>query len=322
VADWIRISRIAQVTPFLALGLFGVHAWVWSTFPGLGLTPAHFAPYLLAGACVAAGRLAPNDARKAERIAWTGAAGAILATGVNSPPGAWPTAAVALMAGASLLGLIWRARLRLCLPAVVSTLGGLYLLHGGASAAASVPSAAWLGTLALLLLGGAVADRDFRALFTSALAAGGAVAALEPRADLAPYGLIAGAVWLAGLGVWIFPDVRRWLPAVAVLGILGVGTILLHREPGVNAPWFAATALSAFGAGLAFQARPLQWTGLSGFVPFGIEMRSRWMPDTGGGWGLTLLAAGFLLLSAGVAFNLLAARKRKEEPARDGSGDG
>jgi len=88
----------------------------------------------------------------------------------------------------------------------------------------------------------------------------------------------------------------------------------------VLAPWYAATAVSTLGVGIAFRARPFQWAGLGGFVPLAIELRGRWVPQTGGGWGVTLLAAGFLLLSAGVAFNLLLARRpapQEPEQLRD-----
>jgi hypothetical protein len=321
VADYLRVGRIADAAPFLSVALFMVHGGAWSTFPGLGLSFAHVAPYLLAAACVAAGRLAIRGSRGAELMAWTGATGALVATAASSPAGVWPVGAVSLMAGASLFGLVWRSGLRLLLPATVCTFGGVYLFAAGAHSPLPLPGPAWPGALALVLLAGAGWHRDFRCLFASGLSAGGALMAINPKADLAPFGLIVLAMWLAFFGWAFFPELRRWLPLAAMSAVLGVGAVMLHQQPCLIAPWYAATAVSALGVGTAFRARPFQGAGLAGFVPLGVEMRPHWVPRTGGGWGLTLLAAGFLLLWVGVIFNLLAARRAEGEGPREVGND-
>ena len=315
VLDHVRVSRIAGAAPFIVVALFVVHGAAWSTFPGLGLSPAHVAPYVLAAACAIAGRLALAGSRGAELIGWAGAAAALLATAISPPvTGSWPMGAVALMTGASLLALVLRTRLRLLLPATVCMFGGVYIFAAGLPSTLPAPGAEWPGALALVLLAGAARHRDFRCLFASAVAAGGALVAVHPQAGLPPYGLLVLGTWLAGWSWVFFPELRRWVPFAATAGVLALGAVMLHRQPAALAPWYAATAAAAFGVGTTFRMKPFQWAGLAGFGPLAVEMRARWVPQTGGGWGVALLVAGFLFLCAGVAFNLLLARRPQEEP--------
>ncbi len=320
--EGVRALRIARLAPFVVLALFLVHASAWSSFPGLGLTPAHAAPYLLAAFLVLAERGAGRRPRAAELSAWVGGAASLLAC-LGAPPatGLWPVAGMALLAGASMLVLVKRAGLRLLLPALVCAFGGIYALGSGAATPLPPPGAAWPFALCLALLSAAAGQRDFRCLVASSAAAGAAVLGLEPAPGLVPYAAVAGAAWL---GVWswpLFPELRRWLPGAAATGALTVGAVLLWREPGVTAPWFGAASLLAACLGSALRVRSLQAIGLAGAALLAVATRSHYAPSSALGWGVVLLFLGFLLLAAGIALNLRGGRRSgRGQAAEVGSG--
>ena len=305
--------RIATAVPYLVAGLFVAHGVAWSLFPGLVLSAAHGAPYAMAAACVVSSRLAGLGSRWAEPAAWAGSAAALGLSLAGSASGdRWPVAALALMAGASLLALVERTGLRLLLPALVCVFGGTYVFAaGGAPGALPIPGAGWSAALAVALLAAAARHRDARCLTASALAMGGAVLSLDPAAGLGAYGTLVAGLWLAGWSWLLFPALRGWLPFLASLAVLGVGATLLPRDPGALLPWYAAAAATMAGIGYALERREFQLAGLLAFVPIGLVTRTCWVPRTSGGWGLVLLATGFLLLAVGVSFNLLAARRRE-----------
>lgn len=310
-----RARRIAVAAPFLVVALFVAHAVTWSTFPGLVLTPAHAAPYLLVGGCAVARRLA-RSSRWAEPLACAGAASAVLA-GLHSTheTGYWAAAAVALLSGAALFRLIRRAGLRLLLPAIACAFGGAYLAASGARSPLPVPQVGWPAAVAVSLLAGAAWHRDFRCLFASAIAAGSTLVAWAPGAVLVPFGILLSGIWLACWSWRLFPELR-WVPFAAAAGVLAVGAALLWRDPLPLSPWYAATAATAAGAGFALGRRELQAAGLASLVPLAAATRAWWLPQTAGGAGVALVAAGFLLLSAGIALNLILARRTS--PAGEG----
>jgi len=119
---------------------------------------------------------------------------------------------MALLAGAALLALVERTRLRVLLPAIVCLAGGAFSLGSGAAMPLPSPGPAWPLLLSAALLGGAAWHRDFRCLFASAAAAGASVVATEPAAALVPYGLILMSIWLGAWSWPLFPELRRWLP--------------------------------------------------------------------------------------------------------------
>jgi hypothetical protein len=302
-SDEIRVHRIARCVPFAIAGLFAAHATAWSTLQGLGLSPAHAAPWVLAAALVAAGRL--RSPGRAEFAAWAGTA-LSLGAGLAAPGGTglWPASGISLLAGAALLALARRNGLRVLLPATVCAFAGLFALGSGAGMPLPRPGPAWALALAAALAGGAFAHRDFRCLLASALAAGATLVAVEPSSRLVPYGAIVAALWLGAWSWTLFPELRRWLPCAAAVGALAVGAGLLWREPALTAPWFGTASVAIAGVGFARRMRPLQVTGLSGAALLAVATRSHYAPDTTLGWGVVLLALGFALLGAGVAFNL------------------
>jgi hypothetical protein len=174
------------------------------------------------------------------------------------------------------------------------------------------PGPAWALLAAGALLGAAAAHRDFRCLVASALATGASVVAIEPSGLLA-HGGIAGAVWLGTLSWLLFPELRRWLPCAAAAGALAIGAVLLWRDPGETAPWFAATAIGVTVIGFVLRRRSFQAVGLAGVALLAVAMRGHYAPATPLGWGVLLLGCGFLFLGVGVAVNLRGAPRQITE---------
>jgi hypothetical protein len=310
--------RIALVAPLLVCVLFAAHVVGWRSLSDLSLSPAQAAPYFLAATCAAAARLALRRPRSAEFLAWAGA-GATLGTAALSPgsTGLWPLAAAALATGAALVVVLETTRLRLFLPAAVCLFGGAYMMAAGRSAPLPPPGAVWPAGLAVALLAGAIRQRDFRCLFVSALASGVAVAALRPVPTLLAYGGVLAGLWLAVASWILFPELRRWLPFAATACVLALGAWMVwHGSPGIVAG-YGAFAMGSVGFGFAVRRVEFQGAGLASGSLLAALKHDTWIPRTPGGWGLTLVAAGFLFLSAGVAINLLLARRRASaDPGR------
>jgi hypothetical protein len=305
-----RIVRLSRVIPFLVTGLFVVHGLVWSTFPGLVRSPALASPYLLVAFSLGARRLARRQSRQAEPTAWAGAALALwAAASAPAPMGLWPLATASLLTGGTLLALSRATRLRLLLPATACVLVGGYTLWGGAVLPLPAPGAAWPALAAALLLAGAWVHRDFRCLLASALSAGATGWTLGLFAKSLPAaGMVAG-LWLAGWSWILFPGLRRWVPFAATLVVLALGTEAVLAEPARFWPCYAACAAGTALVGVAGRRGEYLGAGLAAGAVLATVKRGIWLPHTGGGWGIALLAAGFLLLGLGVAINLVLVRR-------------
>ncbi len=312
----IRVQRIAAALPFVVAGLFAVHAAGWTALPGLELSPAHAASHILAAALVSAARLAPHRPRLAEFLAWMGSAsGLALSLFPPRETGPAPAAAEAVLTGVALLALARFSGLRLLLPALVCGAAGAYAFAVDLRMPLPAPGAGWPALLAVALLAGAAAQRDFRCLFASAVAAGASLVALDPAAaDLAPLAALLAGTWLACWTWVLLPSLRLLVPFAVTASMLSVGAVLLWRDPASMLPWYAASVVAAAGAGFAFRRREFQAVGLLALGPLAGATRSWWIPQTGGRWGHALLALGFMLLSAGVACNLLWAARRRGPP--------
>jgi hypothetical protein len=308
--DSVRAGRIAQGAPFIVTALFILHGAAWSTFPGLFLSAAHFAPYALAGMCVASAHLAVRRSRAAEPVAWAGAAVALAAAVLSSPAnGRWPVGAVALMTGASLLALSQGIGLRVLLPAAVCGFAGAYTLATGSQVPWPAPGPEWPAMLSLVLLASAAWHREFRCLFASAVAAGAMVVAVHHSAGV-PFGVLLMGTWLACWSWLIFPELRSWVPFASSAGVLALGAVLLWHDPSSLALWYGASGGATLGVGLAVRKREFLGEGAGALGWLAIAMRGGWMPRTSGSWGIALLVAGFVLLSGGVALNLVVASRR------------
>jgi hypothetical protein len=306
-----RIPRLARIVPFLAVGLFVIHGLAWSAFPGLILSPALAAPYFLAAFSMGTRRLAHRLSRQAEPTAWAGAALALWsAAGAPAPTGLWPLATVSLLTGGTLLFLAKVARLRLLLPATGCLLGGAYTLSTGAVTPLPLPGPAWPALATGLFLAGAWIHRDFRCLVASALSAGATAWTLGMAArGLPAAGMVAG-LWLAGTSWVLFPDLRRWVPFAGTLVVLALGTRLVLADPSGFSPWYAGYAVATAAVGVAGRRGEYLGAGLSAGAVLATLKRGAWLPHTGGGWGIALLAAGFLLLALGVGINLALVRRQ------------
>jgi hypothetical protein len=160
------------------------------------------------------------------------------------------------------------------------------------------------------LLAGAIRQRDFRCLFVSALAAGITIAAIRPVPALLAYGGVVAGLWLAVASWLLFPELRRWVPFAATACVLALGAWMVWRGvPGIVVG-YGAFAAGTVGFGFALRRVEFQGAGLASATLLAALKHGAWIPQTPGGWGVTLVAAGFLFLSAGVAINLLLARRR------------
>jgi len=306
-----RFERIARVAPILLAGMFIAHGFLWSFIASLSLTPALAAPYLLAFSGLAARRLALFRPRTAEFVAWLGTGtGLEIASLTDSRTGLWPVAAMALVTGAVMVYLVERKGLQVFLLATGCLFGGAYAMVAGGSEPLPLPGPIWAAGFALALLAGAVRHRDFRSLFVSALAAGATLAALRPGPTLMAYGGLLGGLWLAA-GCWVvFPALRRWVPIAAMVGVLTLGAWMLWKELPGSAIGTGAVAMASIGIGFAFRRWDFQGAGLGGASVLAAFKHAAWIPASSLGWGILLLTAGFVFLTAGVLVNLVLARAR------------
>lgn len=309
--------RIAAAAPFLVAALYVIHGLGWSSLSDLSLSPAQAAPYLLVLTGMGASRAARDFPGRAEFLAWAGS-GAALWTACFSPfsTGLWPLAAAALLTGACLVALVETTRLRVFLPATICLFGGAYIFASGTSGLLPTPGAVWPAGVAAALLAGAVRQRDFRCLFASALAAGTAVALIHPLPAYA--GIIAG-LWLAVASWILFPSLRPWVPFAATVGVLALAEWLAWREVRGMDVGCGAFSAAALGAGFALKRMEFKGAGLASSGLLAAMRYDSWIPMSAKGWGVLLLAAGFVFLSAGVAVNLLLARRR-ERPSPSETG--
>ncbi len=306
-----RLRRIIRVVPVLIAVLFIAHGLVWSVIATLTLTWAQAAPYILAIAASAAARLAPYRPRTAEFLAWAGAGSTLWAASLSdASTGLWPLAAMALMTGGVLIYLVEGKGLRLFLLAAVCLFSGAYVAVLGNVEPLPLPGAAWPAALAVALLAGAIRHRDFRCLFVSALSVAAALGSIRPGPAFLGYGGIVAGLWLA-VGCWLlFPLLRRWVPTVTLLAVLLIGAWMLWREvPGISYCYGGLMA-GAVGVGVAFKRIEVQGAGIGAGAVLAAFKHGSWIPTSSIGWGVLLLAAGFVFLSAGVMVNLLLARRR------------
>lgn len=306
-----RLRRLARLAPFLVTGFFLFHTVLWGYAASLSRSFAQAAPFVLVLLGTAAWRLAAIDPLRAELAAWVGS-GLTLACAVLAPPetGRWPIAAMSCAAGVLLIMLVELKGLRLFLPAAVCIFGAAYALSTQAAGRLPAPGPAWPAGLAIALLAGAIRQRDFRCLVASALSAGMAAAILPPVEADPGYGGMIGGAWLA-VGSWfLFPGLRRWVPLAATGVVLTIGAGMSWLgHPGMSE---ATVVLAAATIGLGWLARrrDFQVTGVSAGAALAAVRHEAWTPHTTGGWGMFLLAAGFVFLSAGIAINLRLARRR------------
>jgi len=69
-------------------------------------------------------------------------------------------------------------------------------------------------------------------------------------------------------------------------------------------------AAASTGIGFAFRRWDFHGAGIGGASVVAVLKHAAWIPASSLGWGVLLLAAGFVFLSAGVLVNLLLARRR------------
>ncbi|HZE99717.1 MAG TPA: hypothetical protein VE981_22110 [Planctomycetota bacterium] len=306
-----RLRRIAFVAPVLVACLFIAHGLTWSAIATLTPTAAQAAPYLLAVAGLLADRLAPRRPRLAELAAWVGGAATLGASALSDPTTELrPLALMSLLTGGVLVYLVEMKGLRLFLLAAACLFGGAYVVAAGAVAPLPLPGFAWPAGLAFTLLAGSIRHRDFRCLFVSALAAGATVAALRPGSIFLEYGGLLAGLWLAVACWLVFPGLRRWVPFAAAAAVLLLGGWMVwHEVPGIGLG-YGAFAVASVGTGFALRRVEFHGAGVAaGSVLAGFR-HGAWVPASSLGWGILLLAAGFVFLSAGVLVNLLLARRR------------
>jgi hypothetical protein len=85
--------------------------------------------------------------------------------------------------------------------------------------------------------------------------------------------------------------------------------MLWHDVPGI-AFGYGGLAAASTGIGFAFRRWDFHSAGVAGGSVLAAFKHAAWIPASSLGWGILLLAAGFVLLSAGVLVNLLLARGR------------
>jgi hypothetical protein len=313
-----RLRRIVRVAPILIAILFIAHGLVWSFIATLTLTWAQAAPYILAIAASAAARLATSRPRTAEFLAWAGAGSTLWAAGLSDgSTGLWPLAAMALVTGSVLIYLVEGKGLRLFLLATVCLFPGAYVAAMGGVEPLPLPGALWPAALGVALLAGAIRHRDFRCLFVSALAVAATLVSIRPGETFLAYGGIVAGLWLA-VGCWLlFPLLRRWVPVAASVAVFALGAWMLWRDLPGTGFWYGGFAAGSIGLGFAFRRLEIQGTGYGAGAVLAAFKHGSWIPSTSLGWGILLLAAGFVFLSAGVMVNLLLARRRPrvEAPA-------
>jgi hypothetical protein len=273
------------------------------------------APYLLAATCAAAIYHASSHPRAAEFLGWAGAGMTLLAANLApSATGLWPIAFMAIVAGAALILVLETTGLRLFLPATICLFGGAYMMAVANSAPLRPPGPVWPAAIALALLAGAIRQRDFRCLFVSAIAAGVTVALLRPVPALVPYGGLVAGIWLA-ITTWVFfPELRRWVPFAVTMAVLALAAYMAWENVPGSTIGAGTLAASAFGVGIALRRVEFQGAGLASGSVLALMRYDAWIPHSALGWGVALVAAGFLLLAGGVAINLLIVRRLR--PAR------
>jgi hypothetical protein len=305
-----RFRRIAAAAPFLVVAFLTAHSLVWSVISSLHLTLAHAAPYLLVVTAFAAARAAARSMAKAEFLAWAGSGATLWAAAFGADPSdLWPLAAMSIATGAVLVFLIEVHGLRLFLPAAVSVFGGSYVLAAGFTAPLPAPGPLWPAGFLAALMAGAIRHRDFRCLFASAITAGAMVAAVHPSPALLGYGAMVSALWLAGSS-WLFFPEQRWMPFAATAACLAVGAVMIGADaPGIEIG-YGSVAAGSVAVGFLLKRFDFQAAGLASGALLAAFRRGAWVPGSALGWGVLLLSAGFVFLTAGVAVNLLLARRR------------
>jgi len=127
-------------------------------------------------------------------------------------------------------------------------------------------------------------------------------------ASRAESGMVAG-LWLAGSSWLFFPEYPR-VPFAATVWCLLIGAGMVRLEvPGIEIGYGAVAAGTA-GVGFLLKKFEFQASGLASGALLAAFRHGAWVPGSGLGWGILLLSAGFVFLSAGVAVNLLLARGR------------
>jgi hypothetical protein len=308
--------RIAFVAPFIVSAMYFAHVLGWSSLSDLSLSMAQFAPCALVITVVSARRISADAAGLAELLAWAGS-GATLLMAYHAPfsTGFRPLAVMAIVAGAGLVVLIETARLRVFLPAAICLFGGAYMLAAGSGERLPAPGVVWPAGLAVALLAGAIRQDDFRCMVASALAAGAAVASVHP---LLSYGAVVAGIWLAVATAILFPALRRWVPFAATVAVLAIGGWMLWREVPGMVVGYGGFAAATIGVGVALKRIEFQGAGMASGGLLGAMKYESWIPVSAKGWGMMLLAAGFLFLTAGVAVNLLLGRRRAPVEAEPG----
>jgi hypothetical protein len=306
-----RLRRIARVAPLLVAALFIAHGLMWGFIATLSMTPALAAPYLLALFALTSIQLAPSRPRMAEFTAWLGTGTTLASAALTDPAtGQWPLAAMGLLTGMVMVYLVERKGLRVFLLAACCLFGGAYVAVAGAGAPLPLPGPIWAAGLSMVLLSGAIRHRDLRSLLVSALAAGAALAWIRPESGLYAYGGLLAGLWLAAGSWFILPALRRWVPIAATVGVLAFGSWMLWRDvPGI-AMGYGGVVVGAAGIGFRCRRLDFQGAGIAGGAVLAAFKHATWIPSSPIGWGVLLLAAGFVFLSVGVLVNLLLARGR------------
>src|SRR5205823_9509054 len=126
---------------------------------------------------------------------------------------------------------------------------------------------------------------------------------------LAAYGSMVAGLWLAAAS-WLFFPQLRWVPFLAAVWSLTMGAGMVRFDLAGSLVASGAVAAAAIGAGFLLRRREFQVLGGAAGAILAVLRHGAWVPSTALGWGMLLLAAGFVFLSAGVALNLLLARGR------------
>src|SRR5205814_2356312 len=141
------------------------------------------------------------------------------------------------------------------------------------------PGAAWPAGLAAALLAGAIRQRDFRCLLVSAVAVGTTAASIFSSSELLAYGGMAAGVWLAVTTWLLFPDLRRWVPFAATVGVLALGTWMMWRDvPGIGFG-YAGFAVGTAGVGFILRRVEFQGAGMAAGTILAAFKHGSWIPQ-------------------------------------------
>lgn len=305
-----RLGRMGSVIPFLLAATFLLHRLVWCSVATLPATPALVSPYLLLASWWGMRRRGPGQPARSPALACVGILACFgTAYSAESSVGSWALAAMLVAAGCGFAWFTEIEKQKLFLPAAGCVSLGAYLwgmsdLFGG-----NIPAVVWTAALALGLLAGTVRYRQFSSLLASALTMWATLGALHRIRDDPSFAVLLAGGYLAVTSWILFPALRKWVGTATLGGILFVGAWMIWRGiPGT--PWVYGTlALAAIGAGWALGKIDLLAAGLAGAAALGSLKANSLRPGSPAGWGFLLLAAGFVLLSVGVAINLWISRR-------------